>query len=198
MIKLILDSSSKYLSVGIASNEVIDFVSYESWQSQSEHMIPEIDNLLSKNHYSRNDIEKVVVTIGPGSYTGIRIALTVAKVICLALDIDMITLSSLEALQDFSKPSICLMDARSGRSYIGVYDKNNVILKDDIMNNEEVKNYIASHPEFVICGDTKYLGVEGYVNNIIETMNELSTLTEKVKDPLAVKPTYLKDNYATI
>lgn len=198
MINIILDSSSRYLSVGISENKVIDSVSYEAWQCQSEHMIPEIDNLLKKNNFTRKDIGKVIVSIGPGSYTGIRIALTIAKVICFSLSIPMVTLSSLEVLQDLDNPSICLMDARSGRSYVGVYDKKKVLLKDDVLTNEEVKEYINKHKDYSICGDTKYLGIESKSFDLVNTMNELAKLSEPVNDPLGVKPVYLKDTYATI
>ena len=49
MATLLLDSSNTSLSVGIESKgELLGFISYEAWQAQSEHMIPEIDNLLKK------------------------------------------------------------------------------------------------------------------------------------------------------
>ncbi len=193
MITLLLDSSNIYLSVGLAKEgKVLDYVSYEAWQCQSEYMIQEIDKLFTKHNVSRNDLESVVVNIGPGSYTGIRISLTIAKVMCLALNIPLYALSSLRALQKDLEPSICLMNARSNRSYIGVYDKE-VILPDQVMTNEEVKNYIASHPEYIVCGDTAYLGIEGYQNNIIEEMNLLKDKATKYGDSLGVKPVYLKD-----
>lgn len=193
MIDLLLDSSNIDLSVGLAKEgKVIDYTSYEAWQCQSEYMIQEIDKLLTKHNLSKDDLGGVIVNIGPGSYTGIRISLTIAKVTCLALGIPLYALSSLRALQKDLEPSICLMNARSNRSYIGVYD-NDVILSDGIMTNDEVKEYIASHPEYVICGETKYLGIEGYKNNIIEEMNLLKNKAEKHEDPLGAKPIYLKD-----
>ena len=193
MITLLLDSSNIDLSVGIAEDDkLIDYVSYEAWQCQSEYMIQEIDKLFTKHNISKDDLEGVVVNVGPGSYTGIRISLTIAKVTCLALGIPLYALSSLRALQKELEPSICLMNARSNRSYIGVYDEG-VVLTDGIMTNDEVKEYISKHPEYIICGDTKYLGVEGYKNNIIEEMLLLKSKAVKYDDPLGVKPIYLKD-----
>ena len=61
------------------------------------------------------------------------------------------------------------------------------------MTNDEVREYIAAHPEYIVCGETKYLGIEGYKNNIIEEMNLLKDKAEKYDDPLGVKPIYLKD-----
>lgn len=193
MIDLLLDSSNIDLSVGISKDGVvIDYTSYEAWQCQSEYMIQEIDKLLNKHNIIRNDITGVIVNVGPGSYTGIRISLTIAKVMCLALNIPMYTLSSLRALQKGVEPSICLMNARSNRSYVGVYSEE-CLLKDQVMTNDEVKEYIASHPDYVICGDTAYLGIEGYKNNIIEEMNLLKDKATKYDDTLGVKPVYLKD-----
>lgn len=193
MIDLLFDSSNIDLSVGISKDGVvIDYTSYEAWQCQSEYMIQEIDKLLNKHNITRNDITGVIVNVGPGSYTGIRISLTIAKVMCLALNIPMYTLSSLRALQKGLEPSICLMNARSNRSYVGVYS-DECLLKDQVMTNDEVKEYIASHPDYVICGDTAYLGIEGYKNNIIEEMNLLKDKATKYDDTLGVKPVYLKD-----
>ena len=193
MIDLLLDSSNIDLSVGIARDgQLIDYTSYEAWQCQSEYMIQEIDKLFKKHNISRSDLGSVIVNVGPGSYTGIRISLTIAKVTCLALGIPLYALSSLRALQKGEEASICLMNARSNRSYIGLYDKG-VILADGIMTNDEVKDYIANHPEYVVCGDTKYLGCKGYKNNIIEEMLILKDKAIKYDDPLGVKPIYLKD-----
>lgn len=193
MIDLLLDSSNVDLSVGLAKDDkVIDYVSYEAWQCQSEYMIQEIDKLLNKHHLSKDDLGSVIVNVGPGSYTGIRISLTIAKVTCLALNIPMYTLSSLRALQKGLEPSIVLMNARSNRSYIGVYDEG-VILADQVMNNDEVKEYIKAHPDYVVCGDTSYLGIDGYKNNIIEEMCLLKSKANKYEDTLGVKPVYLKD-----
>ena len=58
---LLLDSSNTSLTVALASNKVIESISYEAWQSQSEHMIPEINNLLEKYNVDRNDIDGVAV-----------------------------------------------------------------------------------------------------------------------------------------
>lgn len=193
MVTILLDSSNVDLCVGIASNEVIDFTIYEAWQCQSEYMIQEIDKLLTKHHLSREDIKDVVVSIGPGSYTGIRIALTIAKVMALALNIPLYTVSSLQILKKDNEPSICLMNARSGRSYIGVYQGDNIILSDQILKNDEVLSYISNHPDYVVCGDTKYLNIAGYKSNVIIEMNNLKNNAKKYDDALGVKPIYLKD-----
>ena len=98
---LLLDSSNTSLTVALGNKDsLIDEISYEAWQTQSEHMIPEINNLLDKHSVSRNDIIGVMVSIGPGSYTGVRIALTIAKVIALALKVNVYPVSALQILKN--------------------------------------------------------------------------------------------------
>ena len=121
---VVLDSSNTDLFVGIIQdNKSLDSVFYECWQMQSEKMIVELDSLLQKHNLSKENIDSLIVSIGPGSYTGVRIAVTIAKVIAVALNCDIYTVSSLRILAKFDKPSICLINARSDRSYFAVYYK---------------------------------------------------------------------------
>ena len=196
MITVLLDSSNTNLSVGIAKDNVLlDFISYEAWQRQSEYMIPELDKLLNKHNVQSSDIKDVIVAIGPGSYTGVRIAITIAKTICTALEATLYPVSSLRVLKDGVNPSICLINARSGRSYIGVYQDQKEILKDQIMTNDEVLKYISEHPDYHICGDTKYLNLEGVISNTVQEMLSLKASLEEI-NPLSLKPVYMKEEYA--
>ena len=196
MITILLDSSNTNLSVGIAiDNLLLEYISYEAWQRQSEYMIPELDKLLSKYNVSRDEIKEVMVAKGPGSYTGVRIAITIAKTIATALDAKLYAVSSLRVQKDCKYPSICLINARSGRSYIGVYEDDKVLLDDQIMKNEDVLNYIKEHPNYSVCGDVKYLGLEGVISNNIQEMLSLKNILEPI-NPLSLKPVYMKVEYA--
>ena len=194
MIRILLDSSNTAMAVGIIDNDkIIASTSYEAWQRQSEVMIPELSKILNENRYTYKDIQDVVVAIGPGSYTGVRIAITIAKTISAAIGCPLYPVSSLEVLKDNDKPSICLINARSKRSYIGVYHNHQCLLEDQIMTNDEVLAYIKSHPDYSICGDTNYLGIEGVKSDIIEQMFSLTKELTPIENPLGLKPVYLKD-----
>ena len=196
MVTILLDSSNTNLSVGIArDNLLLECISYEAWQQQSEFMIPELNKLLSKYNVSNGEIKEVMVAKGPGSYTGVRIAITIAKTIAVALNAKLYAVSSLRVQKDCKNPSICLINARSGRSYIGVYEDKNTILEDQIMKNDEVMKYINEHPNYSVCGDVKYLGLEGIKTNNIKEMLELKDALEDI-NPLSLKPVYMKDEYA--
>ena len=139
-----------------------------------------------------------MVSIGPGSYTGVRIAITISKVIGVALNVPVYPVSALQILKMNKKPSICLINARSNRSYIGVYEDDKCLLQDCIMTNDEVKEYIAEHEDYAVCGNCKYLGIDGYISNIAEEMFSLLGKLKPCEDSRALKPVYLKDWYGTI
>jgi len=194
MYTLLLDSSNTSLAVGLAKDNVLlETIIYEAWQEQSEHMIPEIDKLLTKYQVKNEEIKDVMVGIGPGSYTGVRIALTIAKTIAVALNIPVYPVSSLKILKNGNKPSICVINARSNRSYIGVYQADQTLVDDCIMTNDEVKSYINEHPDYIVCGSSSYLGLEGYISNVLEEMLSLKESTSPMENSLGLKPVYLKD-----
>lgn len=194
MFSILLDSSNTSLTVGLAKDDILlESISYEAWQTQSEHMIPELDKLLDKYEVARNQISDVVVAIGPGSYTGVRIAITIAKTIAAVLPVKVYAISSLRCQKDGKKPSICVINARSGRSYFGVYEDDKVLVKDMILTNDKVQEYINEHPDFVVCGNATYLGVNGKQPDIARELLSLKKVVAPVSDPLAVKPVYMKD-----
>ena len=194
MFTILLDSSNTSLTVGLAKDDVLlESVSYEAWQSQSEHMIPELDNLLTKHNVERNQIGEVVVAVGPGSYTGVRIAITIAKTIAAVIDCIIYTISSLRCQKDRKNPSICVINARSGRSYFGVFEDDKILVDDCILTNDKVLEYINEHPSYSVCGNTAYLGVEGVQPDIARELLELKKYVQPIDNPLAIKPVYMKD-----
>ena len=194
MFTILLDSSNTSLTVGLAKNdELIESVSYEAWQAQSEHMVPELDTLLKKYQVQRNDIESVVVAIGPGSYTGVRIALTIAKTIAVALGCKLYAISSLRCQKDCKNPSICVINSRSGRSYFGVYEDEKVLVEDCILTNDKVIEYINEHKDYVVCGNAMYLGIEGKQPDIARELLTIKKFSKPFENPLSLKPIYMKD-----
>ena len=196
MYQLLLDSANKLLVVGLAKDaKVIDETIYEAWQRQSEMMVPEIDAIMKRNNIVKEDLNAIVVGNGPGSYTGIRIALTIAKTMAYALHIPLYTVSSLSLFKDEKEPTICLLNARSGRSYIGVYHADKVLLEDQIFDNDKVKEYIANHPDYLISGECDHLGYEPHQFNLTRSLASAYKEENKAKDIFKTNPVYLKDLY---
>ena len=187
MYQLLLDSSNKYLSVGLAKDgKVIDKIFYEAWQRQSEMMVTEVGNILKRNNVENKDVDGVVVGVGPGSYTGVRIGVTIAKTIAYALKVKVYAKSSLSLLKHPELPTICVFNARSGRSYFGVYEGKNVIEKDTVLENDKVLEYIKSHPEYLVHGETYQLGLESGKFDIVDNLSDFNK-SEEV-DPFRLNP----------
>lgn len=194
MISLLLDSSNIKLGVAIAiDDKIIDFKYYDAWQRQSEYMMSEIEALLNKNSIDPKDVNEIISTRGPGSYTGVRISLTIAKIWGFCRDINVFAISSLQVLKKNNEISVCVINARSTRSYIGIYEGNKVILEDTIYTNEEVKKLLDENPSYVLCGETSYLKREGFETNIFEQMLSIKKDSKPVSKILSLKPIYLKN-----
>ena len=192
---LLLDSSGPTLSIGLSKEgKLIDKISYLANQRQSEFMVEELSNLLKKNDLERGDLKAVVSSMGPGSYTGVRISITIAKVIALALDIPLYLVSSLEMLKDKEKPSICIANARGKRSYVGVYQGEEILMNDCILDNGTLLKYIEEHPTYLIKGDGKYLNLDSVDDDGLETMATCIDSKHLCPNSLAASPVYLKDS----
>ncbi len=195
MYSLLLDSSNTKLAVGIAKDDILlDKIYYDAWQRQSEFMIQEINNILNRNKILPSQINEIIVTDGPGSYTGVRISLTIAKVVgVLNENVKIYLLSSLEILKDKNNLSICLMNARSNRSYVGIYKDNEVILNDCVLENQNIEKLIDKYTNISICGETEYLGLKSCKYDIFNNMLDIKKHKDPVKDVLKIKAVYLKD-----
>ncbi|MCY9277411.1 tRNA (adenosine(37)-N6)-threonylcarbamoyltransferase complex dimerization subunit type 1 TsaB [Bacillus haynesii] len=94
-------------------------------KNHSVRAMPAIDELLKECGLEPNDLTQIAVAKGPGSYTGVRIGVTIAKTLAWSLNIPIKTVSSLEVLAAngrFFQGLICpLFDARRGQVYTGLY-----------------------------------------------------------------------------
>ena len=196
---LLLDSSDVNLSVGILNNEELVYKNdFYAWQRQSEYMIPEINKALEATKIELKDISRVVLGIGPGSYTGVRIPLTIAKTMFAVNKVEVLALSSLKIMGNSNEKYISLRNARSNRSYIGIYDRGKDILPDQIVNNADIDSIIRPYLDqgFVLKGNIEYL--HSYEQNEFSVIDGLKsyafeTIGDKNIDSLC--PVYLKDDY---
>jgi len=146
-----IETSSTNCSVSLSNNEkLVDCLEKDSSSySHSQKLHSFISELMEKNNISFKDLDAIAVGIGPGSYTGLRIGLSAAKGICFALDIPLISVSSLENLIakiDFNGILISTIDARRDEVYSCIYNnKKEIIRKEmpEIINSKSFLNYSA-------------------------------------------------------
>ena len=192
--QVIIDTSNKYLAVGIADdNKVLSKTQYYAWQRQSELCIQEIENQMQSLKIDAKDIVRVIVARGPGSYTGVRIALTIAKTMAFALNIPVCAFSSMAAIAGAEGSKIVLIDARSHRAYLGIYQNGKEVVADSIINLDNIDSIYKQYPNYTLVGDVDLLGQEKQEIDIIENMFDLGHIYENVENTFALVPQYLKD-----
>ena len=128
MITLFIDSSRKSLSVALVNCDKLLFVSnVDSHSKHSNFLMNEIKNILNKRNISIYNVDNLVVSNGTGSFTGIRVGVTIAKTICWALSKKLYQLNNLEALKVGVQDEvvICVIPDKVSDSYVGIYTKDN-------------------------------------------------------------------------
>lgn len=133
MLVLGLDTSTKFCTVGLSEDgDFLSEITVGGKNYSSEQIVGMISDILNRTGKSKKDIDLIAVGVGPGSFTGIRIAVTVAKTLAQVLNIPVVSVSSLKALtyRTFDGVVIAVEDARRERVYRGIY-KNYTVVKED-------------------------------------------------------------------
>ncbi|UXR77824.1 MULTISPECIES: tRNA (adenosine(37)-N6)-threonylcarbamoyltransferase complex dimerization subunit type 1 TsaB [unclassified Staphylococcus] len=126
MYSLLIDSSNQPLAVALMKGDEV-LVSYTSAvkQNHSVQLMPQVASLIETANITPQDLTNIVVAQGPGSYTGLRIGVTVAKTLAYTLNANLYGVSSLKALaatvQHTNRFIIPIMNARREYVYAGAY-----------------------------------------------------------------------------
>lgn len=146
---LLIESSNEICSVALSQEKSIIQEKYiNKPNSHSVYLAPFVNEVLNNATMSINELDGVVISDGPGSYTGLRIGSSLAKGICLGAGIPLMAVSTLKglaqkALNDYPSvdQAIALVDARRSDAYIGVYNQQlKPIIKEQFITiNSELK-----------------------------------------------------------
>jgi len=91
-----IDTTENETAIGLAGDSVYEIKTWVSFRNQSKELLPNIDKLLSKNKLKPEQLKWVVVNLGPGSFTGLRVGVTVANTFGFGLNIPVIGKSKLD------------------------------------------------------------------------------------------------------
>lgn len=124
---LALDTSQSSGSIAIENDGVLLYSSYFDLSiTHSETLMPQIDYAINFCGLNKTDLHAIVLSIGPGSFTGLRIGLSSAKGIAFGLQIPIYTFNSLEmtaaSAYDLDRPIVSVIDAKMKEVYAAIYD----------------------------------------------------------------------------
>lgn len=184
---LCVDTSHRHLVIALLEDEkVVASYMSEAWKKQSEMIFVELIRLMDEVKWKVDDLDEMVITKGPGSYTGVRIAMSIAKVLCTRKDIALYTLSTLQ-LYAGTDDVYVVLDARSNRVYFGDYT-NGEMKKECIYTIDELKQY--TDKKFV--GDIDLLGKDKEEIDFVSHFVLLRNHYQKVENIHVLVPEYLK------
>src|SRR6056297_2531125 len=192
MIVLGIESATETASCAVLSEEkLLGEYSQNIGKTHSENLMTLIDNLIIDTEINLRDISGIAITKGPGSYTGLRIGIAIAKSMSQSLNLPILSISTLESLaynlpytENIINP---ILDARSNRIYTALYEWSNdkmIEIKEDcdttieehidsiLENNSSKKiifigNGVAKHKDYIYSrlGDRCTFACS-YINNL--------------------------------
>lgn len=174
---LAMDTSNKALSLGLLQDkELLGQVTLNIKKNHSITLMPAIDFLMNSLDMKPKDLDRIVVAQGPGSYTGLRIAVATAKTLAHTLKIELVGVSSLLALvpEQAEGLVIPIVDARRNNVYAGFYQSGQPVQPEAHLPLAEV------------------LEMAGAANQPVTFVGETAAFAEQIKTALpqaTIQPT---------
>ena len=223
MITLCIDTAYKYLTcLLIKDDEILSSYSKECFKRQSEEVFLALENVFNEANLERSSIDSICISEGPGSYTGLRIGVSMAKGICYGRNLKLIAVPTLELLcvpvllREIPEENALLcpmLDARRMEVYAGIYTRALKPVREisaDIVDADTYKQYLEQHPVYFFGnGAKKCMETINHPNaHLIEGIEPLAKwmqplaekrlLSDQTEDVAYFVPYYLKDFVAKL
>ncbi len=166
------DTSSKALSLAILEDkQVLAETTINIKKNHSITLMPAIDFLMSSLDLTPKDLDRIVVAEGPGSYTGLRIAVATAKTLAHTLNIELVGMSSLLSLVPHQQEGLLvpLMDARRNNVYAGFYENAKPVMPEAHLSFAGVLEKVKDADQVTFVGE-----VAPFVEQIQEQLPQAS------------------------
>ena len=197
---LFLDTASSDRVLALIDNgKIVYYLDESNGNDLSIKMVKLIEDAFKTVNFNIRDINKIFIGTGPGSFTGTRIGITIAKVLAWSLKIDIIPISTLEmfaSTNTTSEYSVPYIDARRDCFYAGVYDKNlNVIIPDAYISKSNLEELLKKYNNKVFISYTNE-----FEDSVIPKPNVLDIINKHINDtpvnPHSIIPNYIKKTEA--
>lgn len=192
-----IDTSTNYLYTGIVKdNNLLIERKLNLSHDLSTFAIDEVDKMFREVDFDVRDIDKIIVVSGPGSFTGIRIGMTLAKVYAYCLNKEITTITSLDAMKEsinYDGLIVPIIDARRGYVYAGIYDMGKEVIPNQHISLDKLKLILSGlEKKYVFISNDIFKDVETikYNPNILKIV--LKYQDKKSINQHLVEPTYFK------
>lgn len=176
---LVLDCAVTKLSIAVKTEDKFISQTYDIGMRQSEILVPTIDEILSKAGITAADLNYSALTIGPGSFTGLRLGISALKAIELAYNVPVYGISSLTiysyAYKDLGLPILACIDANKDKFYACLSDQNSLILEEGDYEVEEIISKLNGLSKVLVAGPD----AQKLADIIKENTNDIEVLTTR-------------------
>ncbi len=134
MYNLIVDSSTKTLYVALLTeNEVISERYLVGKNDHAKNILVQIEEILKSNNLEISKLDRIICGQGPGSYTGVRMAVTIGKMVAVNSNVKLYGISTLYLMSSYYDGKVLsYIDARRGNSFNAVYDNDIEVLTEGL------------------------------------------------------------------
>lgn len=198
MISLFIDTSTKNVSISIIKDEqILSLISKDIPNMHSKYTTKYIKDCLDEAKIDANDVDNIMVVNGPGSFTGIRIGVTIAKTYGYLIKKDITPISSLQMLAISSQHEgniMSIIPANKSSYYIGVYDENyNIIEPEKCVEGEEIIALCHKYNPYIVGIDASVIGKYKINKQNLDILKIINYYQKKAKvNPHKLLPNYLK------
>ena len=185
MISMFIDTSLSDVSIALVKDgKLLSKINNSIPGEHSIYVTKYIDDILKECNLSPKDVDEIIVVNGPGSFTGIRIGVTIAKMFAYLQNIRIVSITSLLArvIGMNSKYLLSTIDAKHDNYYIGLYDENYTAVVEKFSNIEEIEELKNKYSPEVVDTSKEY-----DIEKIIEYTKKLPS-----ENSHSVNPIYLK------
>lgn len=190
---LAIDTSNHPMSVAVVEDDqLLATETLNMVRNHSIYLMPVINKLFKLVKWQPEDVDRIVVAQGPGSYTGIRIAVSTAKVLADTMNKELVGVSSLEVLARNIVPTtkeviVPFFDARRGNVFAGAYQWQDGKLVNRIADQHlAMKDLLAQLAKL----DQPILLVGHLTDRIEKAMGEIPANVQLAPRPFAIPSTY--------
>ena len=195
MISLFLNTASSRFNAAIAKdNKVLDSVVSYYEKDLSKDALLEITKLLDNNNLGANDVDEIICVRGPGSFTGLRIGVTIAKTFAYFLKKELYSVSSLDVMASSVSGDVIvpLIDARRGYVYAAIYNKDyNVLMNECYIKLDDLLDKVKVYSDDAVFVSLDEFSFETV--RYVPDMDKFFSLNFKRKEnSMTFVPEYLK------
>ena len=202
MLILALDTSATFVSVALLNEKQVFAIAEEEMErGQAEALMPMIDGVMAQAHKKMSDIDAIAVTVGPGSFTGVRIGLAAARAFGLALNVPVYGVTCFEAWSyHLGQNCKVVLDSKRDDYFVQTFDANdNAMDEPSIQSFEQLKEQLP----FAAVG-TGALALSDQIGcDVIYKISPIAVAVGRIAlsrcdNPMSPTPLYMREADVTV